>query len=60
MKDKRRRPWLVFGRSLGVVYPVARYGREDRAYERAHREGLFVLHVDRISPDLVRALGVKT
>lgn len=59
MKAKVRRPWIVFGRSLGVVRPVARFAREDRARARARSEGLFVAHVDQISESLARALGVK-
>jgi hypothetical protein len=65
MKHKVRRPWIVYRRALGVLRVVARYETREnalRAMKRSdERMWLFgPVHADEISPDLARALGVRT
>lgn len=63
--NKRRRPWIVYRRALGVLQPVARYATRESALLGMKRSDcrawlLGPLHVDEISPDLARALGVRS
>lgn len=57
-----RRPWIVYRRALAVLIPIARCATREGALRRAAREhgGAFTAHVDEISPDLARALGVRS
>jgi len=59
-KRARPRPWILWRRCLGVVFPVARYADEGKARERARHSRLFVAHKDALSADMRSALGVRS
>jgi hypothetical protein len=65
MKTKRRRPWIVYRRSLGVLQVASRFATRENALRamKASDERQWLcgpVHADEISPDLARALGVRS
>ena len=58
-----KKPWIVYKRMLGVVFPVSRFKHADKAKAKVRgqhtMENLYCAHIDDLSADMKEALGIK-